>query len=104
VNGRALLGGPSTSPLDVGAFMRPSQVFGVVVRSFGLLSWVGSVAYIASALTVFLTPTYRPDALHWSHYLAAAVFWFLVGWLLLRKADRFVAFAYRLGSSDATDV
>ena len=84
--------------------MKPSQAFGVVVRFFGLLSWLASVAYLGSALTVLITPTYRPDAVHWSHYLVAAAVWFVVGWLLLRRADRVVAFAYRLGTSDATDV
>jgi hypothetical protein len=84
--------------------MKPSQAFGVVVRGFGLLTWLASLAYVASALTVFVLPNYRPDAAPWPHYLVAAVFWFLVGWFLLRRADRIVAFAYRLGNSDAADV
>jgi len=84
--------------------MQPSQVFGVVVRFFGLLTWLASVAYVGSALTVILTPDYRPDARPWTHYLMAAVLWFVVGWFLLRRAERLVAFTYRAGSSNATDV
>jgi len=84
--------------------MKPSQAFGVVVRFFGLLTWLASVAYLGSAFTVLIMPSYRPDAAAWTHYLMAAVIWFVVGWFLLRRADRIVAFAYRHGSSDATDV
>jgi hypothetical protein len=84
--------------------MKPSQAFGVVVRFFGLLAWLASVAYVGSAFTVLITPSYRPDAAPWTHYLMAAVLWSLVGWFLLRRADRIVAFAYRLSNSDAADV
>ena len=100
----ALLGGPSTSPLDVGISMKPSQAFGVVVRVLGLLAWLATVAYVGSLLAVLIFPCCSPSAAPWSHYLVAAVIWFLVGWFLLRRADRIVAFAYRLGGSDATDV
>jgi len=84
--------------------MKPSQAFGVVVRSFGLLAWVASLAYVTSTITVLISPNYRPDAAPWLHYLASAAFWVLVGWLLIRKADRIVAFAYRISRSDVSDV
>jgi hypothetical protein len=84
--------------------MKPSQAFGVAVRVVGLVAWLGSLLYVLSAITVLLFPNYRPDASPWSHYFMAAVIWFLVGWFLLRRADRLVAFAYRLRGSDATDV
>jgi hypothetical protein len=84
--------------------MKPSQAFGVVVRVFGLLAWVASLVYVLSAVTVFVAPNYRSDAAPWAHYLFSAAIWFVIGWFLLRRAKRVVAFAYRLSASDATDV
>jgi hypothetical protein len=40
----------------------------------------------------------------WWHYLITAVIFFPLGWVLLRQAERFVAFAYRSRGSDAADV
>jgi hypothetical protein len=86
-----------------GQMMKPSQAFGVAVRIFGLLTWLASLAYAASAITVLLSPHYRPDVSPWSHYLMAAAIWFFTGWFLLRRADRIVAFAYHPSSSDGSE-
>jgi len=84
--------------------MKPSQAFGVVVRVFGLLAWLASLAYVGSVFALLAAPSCSPSASPWSHYLIAAVLWFVVGWFLLRRAHRMVAFAYGPGSTDAPDV
>jgi hypothetical protein len=85
--------------------MKPSQAFGVVVRVVGLLGWVAAFFYLMSAIVVLLAPSYRPvPAYAWWHYLLTSVVCFLAGWFLLRRADRVVAFAYRINNSDASDV
>ena len=83
--------------------MKPSQAFGVVVRVIGLLGWVAAFFYLVSAAAVFFAPNYRPNVYLWWHYLVSGAVLFLVGWFLLRSADRLVAFAYHSGSSDAPD-
>jgi len=84
--------------------MKPSQAFGVVVRTVGLLAWIGSFFYLMSTVVFFFSPNYRPNAYPWWQYLLSAAVWFLVGWVLMRSAHRLVAFAYRLRGSDASDV
>ena len=84
--------------------MTPSQAFGVVVRTMGLLGWVGSFFYLLSTVVAFISPNYRAGIYPWWHYLVSAIILFFVGWVFLRQADRFVAFAYRPRGSDAPDV
>ena len=83
--------------------MKPSQAFGVVVRVAGLFGWLAAFFYLMSALIVIVAPEYRAGVRPWWHYALSAVVLFLVGWCLLRRADWFVAFAYRTRSSDAPD-
>jgi len=83
--------------------MKPSQAFGVVVRTIGLLAWLGALYYGVETLIFVFAPRYHSNTYPWWQYLASAAFFFLVGWFLLRGADRFVAFAYRLRTSDASD-
>jgi hypothetical protein len=82
--------------------MRPSQVFGVVVRVLGLLAFLVSLFYAVSMVVVLVDPHYRPNLSPWWHYVIAGVTWLVVAWLLLRRADRVVAFAYRRSKSDAS--
>jgi hypothetical protein len=82
--------------------MKPSQAFGVVVRAIGLLGWVAAFFYLISALVVLFVPNYRPGTYPWWHYLLSSGVLFLVGWFLLRSAERLVAFAYRSGRSDTS--
>jgi len=83
--------------------MKPSQAFGVVVRVIGLLGWLGAFFYLLSAFVVLAAPNYRPGVRPWWQYLLSAVILFVVGWFLMRDAERVVAFAYRSSSSDAPD-
>ncbi len=83
--------------------MKPSQAFGVVVRVFGLLGWLSAFFYLLSAVVVLAAPNYRPGVRPWWHYLVSAAIPFLVGWFLMRRAERVVPFAYRTSSSDAPD-
>lgn len=71
--------------------MNPPQAFGVVVRVLGLLTWLASFAYVASAFKVLAAPCCSPNASPWTHYAVAAVVWFMVGWFLLRRADRILS-------------
>jgi hypothetical protein len=84
--------------------VRPSQAFGVVVRTFGLVGWIAAFFYVMSAIVAFLAPDYRAGVSPWWHYALSAAVLILVGWLLLKKAEWFVAFAYRTTSADASDV
>jgi hypothetical protein len=84
--------------------MKPSQAFGIVVRALGLLGWVGSFFYLVSTVVAFVSPNYRPGIYPWWHYFVSGAVLFSVGWVLLRGADRFVAFAYPSRGSDAPDV
>ena len=83
--------------------MKPSQAFGVAIRIFGLAGWVLAFFYLVSTVVVLIAPDYRAGLRPWWHYLLSAVVLFLVGWFLLRRADSIAAFAYRSGSSDASD-
>ena len=83
--------------------MKPSQAFGVVVRVIGFLGWLGAFFYLLSAVVVLAAPSYRPGVRPWWQYLVSAAILFLLGWFLMRKADRVVAFAYRSSSSDVPD-
>jgi hypothetical protein len=83
--------------------MKPSQAFGVVVRVVGLLACLVSLFYVVSVIVVLVDPHYRPSLSPSWHYLIAGAIWLFIGWLLLRKADRVVAFAYRHRNSDAPD-
>jgi hypothetical protein len=84
--------------------MKPSQAFGVVVRTFGLVGWIAAFFYAISAIVAFLAPDYRAGIRPWWQYVVSAVVLFLVGWVLLRRAERLVVFAYRTKNSDASDV
>jgi hypothetical protein len=84
--------------------MKPAQAFGVAVRIVGLLFFMASILYVASGVLLWVLPNYRPNVSPWWHYLLFALFCFLVGWFLLRRADRVVGFAYRQRDSDEADV
>jgi hypothetical protein len=83
--------------------MKPAQAFGVAVRIVGLLSWVAAFFYFLSAFIAWVAPDYRAGIRPWWQYAISAAILFLVGWFLLRRADRLVAFAYRISISDASD-
>jgi hypothetical protein len=69
------------------------------VRSRRVLSFF----YLLSTVVVLIAPDHRAGLRPWWHYLVSAVVLFLVGWFLLRRADSIAVFAYRSGSSDASD-
>jgi hypothetical protein len=83
--------------------MKPSQAFGVVVRILGLLGWVAAFFYLLSAFIAWVAPDYRAGIRPWWQYAVSAAILFLVGWFLLRRADRLVVFAYPISNSDASD-
>jgi hypothetical protein len=83
--------------------MKPPQAFGVAVRVVGLLGWLVAFFYLVSTLVVIVAPDYRAGVRPWWQYALAALIFFLLGWFLLRRADRVVAFAYRISNSDASD-
>jgi hypothetical protein len=75
--------------------MTPSQAFGVVVRSFGLIGWLAAIFYGISAGLALIWPDYRAGFGPWWHYVIAGVEFFAIGTVLLLGADRIVAYAYR---------
>jgi hypothetical protein len=84
--------------------MRPDQVFGVVVRAFGLLAWVSAVYFVFTALVLFADPDPRRTLPLTSHYVAFAILLCCMGWFLLRRAPLVVAYAYRLPKDIASDL
>jgi hypothetical protein len=83
--------------------MKPSQVFGLIVRVIGLLGWLAAFFYLLSAIISFVAPDYRSGIRPWWQYAVSAAICFLVGLCFLRGADRIVSFAYRSRNSDAPD-
>lgn len=83
--------------------MKPSQVFGVIVRVIGLLSWLAAFFYLLSAIIAFLAPDYRSGIRPWWQYVVSAAICVLVGLCFLRGANRMVSFAYRTDNSDTPD-
>jgi hypothetical protein len=84
--------------------MKPSQAFGVVVRSLGLLAWIAAIAYAVSSALAFFWPTYRSGLSPWWHYLLGVVEFGILGTVLVRKAEWLVRLAYRPSKSGAPDV
>jgi hypothetical protein len=84
--------------------MKPHQVFGVVVRAFGLLACVGAVYFVFTALVLFADPDPRRTLPLTSHYVAFAILLGCVGWFLMRRAPLVVAYAYRLSKDTESEV
>jgi len=83
--------------------MQPPQAFGVAVRVVGLLGWLAAFFYAVSTFIAIVAPDYRAGIRPWWQYAFAAAVLFVVGWFLLRRADRLVAFAYRSSNFGASD-
>ena len=75
--------------------MTPSQAFGVVIRSLGMIGWLAATFYAVSAILAMIWPDYRAGIAPWWHYAVAAAEFFIIGSVLLIKADSFVTLAYR---------
>lgn len=84
--------------------MGPHQVFGVVVRAFGLLACVSAVYFVFTALVLFADPDPRRTLPLTSHYVAFAILLSCMGWFLLRRAPLVVAYAYRLPKHTSSDL
>jgi len=74
--------------------MSPAQAFGVAVRVVGLVVCAASLLYFISAVIVVLNPGYRANLSPPWHYALSGIVSLTIGWFLLRRADRVVAFAY----------
>jgi hypothetical protein len=72
--------------------MTERQLFGVVVRAFGLWSIVSGVSSIHGIVQLFGVRTM--SNFDWQPTGLFAALYFIAGFLLLRKADVVVAFAY----------
>ena len=74
--------------------MKPRELFGVVIRSVGLLMLIGGLLYLYSALVTLLAPD-TPRASSPMIYLGACLVWLALGAYLLRGAPHLLRFAYR---------
>jgi hypothetical protein len=83
--------------------MKPSQAFGVVVRSLGLVAWVVAAFYACSTALALIWPNYRAGIAPWWHYLLTCAMFVIIGLILVRKAEHIVAFAYRQQGSGGSD-
>ena len=90
--------------LDVRHYMEPSQAFGVVIRSLGVIAWIVAAFYAVSTIIALTRPTYREGVGPWWHYLIGFVEFLVFGLVLLRKADWLVRLGYRTHDSDRSDV
>jgi hypothetical protein len=83
--------------------MKPSQPFRIAIRLIGLLGWLVGFFYLVSASIARLVPKFRAGMRPWWQYAVAALFFFLLEWLLLRRLDRVVAFADPIRSADTAE-
>jgi hypothetical protein len=83
------------SKICAGNLMTERQLFGVVVRGFGLWSIVSGISAIHGIVQIFGVRSM--SNFDWQPAGLFAAFYFMVGFALLRKADAVVAFAYRHG-------
>ena len=74
--------------------MKPRDLFGVVIRSIGLLTLIGSLLYLYSAVVVLAAPD-TPHASSPLSYIGACVALLLVSAYFLRGAPQLVRLAYR---------
>ena len=84
--------------------MKPSQAFGVVIRSLGIIAWIVAAFYAVSAIIALIWPTYRAGVAPWWHYLIGFAEFLVFGTVLLRKADWLVSLGYPTQRSDGSDV
>ena len=82
--------------------MKPRDVFGVVIRSIGLLSLLGSLLYLYSALVALFAPD-TPQASSPLSYIGACIVMLLFSAYFLRGAPHLVRFAYGPESQDSHD-
>ena len=82
--------------------MKPRDLFGVVIRSIGVLVLVGGVFYLYSAVVATLEPG-KPYASSPLSYIGASVISLLVSVYFLRGAPHLVRFAYGRESEDSDD-
>jgi hypothetical protein len=72
--------------------MKPQDVFGVVVRTFGLIALVASAFYCNSAVAGWLDSAESNTSPR--QYAVTAILLFCAGLYLIRGAPRLVRFAY----------
>jgi hypothetical protein len=74
--------------------MNPRDLFGVVIRTVGVLILFGSLLYLYSAVVVLLVPE-TPHTSSPARYIGAFIILLLVSAYFLRGAPLLVRFAYR---------
>lgn len=82
--------------------MKPRDVFGVVIRSVGLLALLGSLLYLYSALVALFAPAI-PQAYSPGSYIGACIVLLLFSAYFLRGAPHLVRFAYGPERRDSDD-
>lgn len=73
--------------------MKPRDLFGVVIRSIGLLALLGSLLYLYSAIVALLAPD-TPHASSPLSYIGACIVALIFSAYFLRGAPHLVRFAY----------
>ena len=81
--------------------MKAKDIFGVIVRVFGLGCIGYGLRYVMSWVYV-LVRQYADQSASGSDYFVSAVLFLAVGFFLLRKADCVVAFAYPRDREETT--
>lgn len=71
--------------------MTPSECFGVVVRTFGLITSLAGLLYLLSLVNIWATPNRVADP---RAYLVAGGVMLSLGLFLLRGANVLVRFSY----------
>ena len=82
--------------------MKPRDVFGIVIRSVGLLSLLGSLLYLYSALVALFAPD-TPRASSPLSYIGACIVMLLFSAYFLRGAPHLIRFAYGPEKHDSDD-
>ena len=72
--------------------MKPKDCFGVVIRSLGILTLIGSILYFYSMIDTLLAAD-KPHTPAFEYFIAAVVL-LIAGLYLLRGAPHLMRFAY----------
>ncbi len=73
--------------------MAPRDIFGIIVRTIGVLALTAGATYLISTLIVLLSPE-TPHKSPLTAYVLASGVWFLLSIYLIRGAPHLVRLAY----------
>jgi hypothetical protein len=86
------------SGLEKRVRVKPKQIFGIVVRSIGVLLLILGALYVLSGVVVLISPNFKPNLSPAWHYFFIGIVG--ISLYFLRGATHLVRFAYPGENSD----